>query len=44
MAISDCVTLDVLRDGAGLKGIAFHLISSCTFRVSWRSEFATIKG
>jgi hypothetical protein len=44
MAISDCVALDALRVGAGLKGIAF--ISSqvvLTFRVSLPDELATIK-
>ena len=33
MAISDCVALDALRVGAGLKGIA-HLISSCCYSQS----------
>lgn len=44
MAISDCVTLDALRVGADLKGIAF--ISSqvvVTCRVSSPDELATIK-
>jgi hypothetical protein len=44
MAISDCVALDALRVGAGLKGIA--LISSqvvVTHRVSSPDELATIK-
>jgi hypothetical protein len=45
MAISDCVTLDALRVGAGLKGIAF--ISSqvaVTYRISPPGELATTKG
>jgi hypothetical protein len=44
MAISDCVTLDALRVGAGLKGIAF--ISSqvvVAYRVSLPDELTTIK-
>jgi hypothetical protein len=44
MAISDCVTLDALRVGADLKGIAF--ISSqvvVTCRVSAPDELAMIK-
>jgi hypothetical protein len=44
MAISDCVALDALREGAGLKGIAF--ISSqivLTRRVPLLDELATIK-
>jgi hypothetical protein len=44
MAISDCVTLDALRVGADLKGIA--LISSqvvVTCKVSAPDELATIK-
>jgi hypothetical protein len=43
MAISDCVALDALRDGADQKGIAF--ISSqvaITYRVSPPDELATI--
>jgi hypothetical protein len=45
MAISDCVVLDALRDGAGLKGIGF--ISSqvvLTRRVSLPDELTTIEG
>src|SRR5690348_9502006 len=38
MAIPVCVTPDVLRDGTGLKGIAFHLISGFILSVSGRSE------
>jgi hypothetical protein len=44
MAISDCVALDALRVGAGLKGIAF--ISSrvvVTYRVSPPDELSTVK-
>jgi hypothetical protein len=43
MAISDCVALDALRVGAGLKGIAF--ISSqvvATYKVSPSGELATV--
>jgi hypothetical protein len=44
MAISDCVALDALREGAGLKGIAF--ISSQIVlirRVSLSDELSTIE-
>ena len=43
MAISDCVALDALRDGADLKGIAF--ISSqivAIYTLSPSDELATV--
>jgi hypothetical protein len=43
MAISDCVALDALRVGAGLKGIAFISSQVVTHRVSSPDELATIK-
>jgi len=44
MAISDCVALDALRVGAGLKGIAFISFQVVvTYRVSSSGEIATVK-